>query len=63
MWLRNLNQLSTESDCSQSAGTQKRERMEEEDAASENQGPERGAINSQGEATHCCQRGYASHAC
>lgn len=44
MWLRNLSQLSAESDCSQSAGRQKRRKKEGEDPASENQGSELGQL-------------------
>lgn len=62
MWLRNLSQLSDDSDRFQSGET-KREEEAGEDPATGSQGPERGAINSQGEATPCRQRDYASHAC
>lgn len=44
MWLRNLSQLSAESDCSQSAGRQNRRKKEREDPASENQGSEMGQL-------------------
>lgn len=45
------------------SGETKREEKAGEDPATGSQGPERGAINSQGKATHCRQRDYASHAC